>query len=206
MDLVEWGDGEMEMNQQLFALGGIYPRGWPDRPSVMLAECLIEGTGPDVAVEARFDQAVEREILDKQDEPVKHLIVTGHRYCSGEERIEKEMRLASLPNRTATIRTAGSERMDLIEGGAHAGAVVWHWEPLHATIEAWTEEIRRGLHRVRVAVANRLEWEQGEPEQNPMRMLRSTQVIVESADAAFASRVGQSPQLHGAGDGKSVAV
>jgi hypothetical protein len=181
----------MEMNQQLLALGGIYPRGWPDRPSVMLAECLIEGTSADVEVEARFDQVVEREILDRAGASVEQLVVTGHRYCSGEERIEREVRLAALPNRTATIKTGGSEQMDLIEGGAPAGLVVWRWEPLHATIEAWTEEIRSGLHRVRVAVANRLEWEQGEGEQNPMRMLRSTRVVVESADAAFASRVAQ---------------
>jgi hypothetical protein len=181
----------MEMNQQLLAMGGIYPRGCPDRPSVMLAECLIEGTSADVEVEARFNQAVEREVLDKAGAPVEQLVVTGHRYCSGQERLEREVRLASLPNRTATIKTAGSEQMELLEGGAPAGSVIWRWEPLHATIEAWTEEIRSGLHRVRVAVANRLEWEQGEAEQSPMRMLCSTQVVVESADAAFASRVAQ---------------
>jgi hypothetical protein len=186
--------GRME-NRQLFALGGVYPRGWPDRAAEMLAECLIEGPPPDVAIEVRFEQPVERRLLDAADEPVEQLLVTGRRYVSGEEAIEREVRLSSLPNRTATIETAGSERMELIEAGARAGTVLWRREPLHATVEAWTEEVRPGLHRVRVAVANRLEWEQGAAEPNRMRVLRSTQVHVHSPDAAFAARVGQLRRL-----------
>lgn len=181
----------MEMNRQLFALGGVYPRGCPKRPSEMLAECLIEGARPEVEVEVRFDQLVERQILDPDDEPVGQLLVTGRRYTAGKEAMAREVRLSSLPNRTAALATAGEERMDLIESGALAGTVVWRWESLHATVEAWTEEVRPGLHRVKVMVANRLEWEQGAPEQNRMRILRSAQVVTESPDAAFASRVGQ---------------
>jgi hypothetical protein len=182
--------GRME-NRQLFALGGVYPRGWPDRPAEMLAECLIEDASPDIAIEVRFEQPAERQVLDAADDPVDQLLVTGRRYVSGEETIEREVRLSSLPNRTAAIETAGTERMELVEAGARAGTVLWRREPLHATVEAWTEEVRPGLHRVRVAVANRLEWEQGAAEPNRMRVLRSTQVHVESPAAAFAARVGQ---------------
>lgn len=190
--------GPMEMNRQLLALGGIYPRGWPDRPSEMLAECLIEGERPEIEVEVRFHQAVERQVLNGSNDPVDHLIVTGHRYCSGEEMMEKELRLSSLPNRTASLTKADNEQMELIEGGAVVGTVVWRWEPLHATVEAWTEEIRPGLHRVRVTLANRLEWDMGAPDQNLMRTLRSAQVFMESPDAAFASRVAPPPQLRDA--------
>jgi hypothetical protein len=189
--------GRME-NRQLFALGGVYPCGWPDRPAEMLAECLIEGPLSDVAIEVRLEQPVERQVLGAADEPVEELLVTGRRYVSGEETIPREVRLSSLPNRTAAIETAGSERMELIEAGAHAGAVLWRREPLHATVEAWTEEVRPGLHRVRVAVANRLEWEQGAEETNRMRVLRSAQVHVESREAAFAARVGQLRRLRDA--------
>jgi hypothetical protein len=182
-------------NRQLFALGGVYPRGWPDRPAEMLAECLIEGPPPDVAIEVRFEQPVERQVLGAADEPVEQLLVTGHRYVPGEETIEREVRLSSLPNRTAAIETAGTERMELIEAGARAGTVLWRREPMHATVEAWTEEVRPGLHRVRVAVANRLEWEQGGSERNQRRILRATQVHVESPEAAFAARVGQLRRL-----------
>ena len=186
--------GRMEMNRQLFALGGIYPRGWPDRPSEMLAECLIEGASPDIDVQVRFQQVVERQVLNGDDDPVDQLVVTGHRYCSHEEMVEKEMRLSSLPNRTAALAKADDERMELVESGARVGAVAWHWEALHATVEAWTEEVRLGLHRVRVTLANRLEWDGDAPEMNSMRTLRSAQVVIESPDAAFASRVIRPPQ------------
>jgi len=187
--------GRME-NRQLFALGGVYPRGWPDRPAAMLAECLIEGDRPEVEIEARFEQTVERQILDADDEPVRELLVTGRRYAAGEEALVKEVRLTALPDRTAVLATAGSERMELLEGGAQAGSVLWRWEPLHATVEAWSEEVRPGLHRVRVAVANRLEWQEDAPERNRLCVLRTAQVVVESPDAAFASRVGQLTRLH----------
>jgi hypothetical protein len=189
--------GRMQ-NRQLFALGGVYPRGWPDRPAEMLAECLIEGALPQVGIEARFDQLVERRILGPVGEPVDELRVTDRRYCPGEESLSKEVRLSSLPDRTAVIATADSERMELVEGGTPAGSVLWRWEPLHATVEAWSEKVRPGLHRVRVAVTNRLEWLEDEPERNRLRVLRSAQVVVASPDAAFASRVGQLSRLHSA--------
>jgi hypothetical protein len=187
--------GRME-NRQLFALGGVYPRGWPDRPAEMLAECLIEGDQPEVEVEARFEQTVERQILGAGGEPIADLLVTGRRYATGEETLAKEVRLNALPDRTAVLGTAGSERMELVEGGAQAGSVLWRWEPLHATVEAWSEEVRPGLHRIRVAVANRLEWQEDAPDQNRLCVLRTAQVVVESPDAAFASRVGQLTRLH----------
>jgi hypothetical protein len=183
-------------SRQFFALGGIYPRGWPERPSAMLAECLIEDASPQVDVEARFDQRVERRILDPEDEPIEELRVTGRRYSPGEEAQARDGRLSLLPDRKAILATAGSERMELIEAGIPAGSVLWLWEPLHATIEAWSEAIRPRLHRVRVAVTNRLEWDEEEGERNRLRILHSTQVVIESPDAVFASRVGQLSRLH----------
>lgn len=185
--------GPMQMNRQLFALGGIYPRGWPDRPSEMLAECLIEGASPDIEVQVRFHQAVEQQVVDRDDHPVDQLVVTGHRYCSHDETLEKELRLSDLPNRTAALAKADEERMELVERGAPVGAVTWRWEALHATVEAWAEEVRPGLRRVRVALANRLEWDGDSPARNLMRTLRSAQVVIESPDAAFASRVVHPP-------------
>lgn len=185
-------------NRQLFALGGVYPRGWADRPAEMLAECLIEDDRPEVEIEARFEQTVERRILDANGEPVEEMLVTGRRYSQGEEEHVKEVRLSELPDRTAVLATAGSERMQLIEGGAPVGTVLWQWEPLHATVEAWSEEVRPGLHRVRVAVTNRLEWQEDAPERNRLCVLRTTQVVVESPSGAFASRVGQLSRLHAA--------
>jgi hypothetical protein len=187
----------MDMNRQLygrlFALGSIHPRGSPEGPSQLEAESLIAGTDPAVEVTVQFVQAVERQVFDASGAPVEELFVTGRRYSSGDETVEREVRLPALPNRTAAIETAHCERAELSEDGAPAGAVEWRWEPLHGTVEAWVEEIRPGLARVRVEVANRLEWDRASPEQNLMRTLRATQVAMHSPDSAFSSTGAPSP-------------
>lgn len=178
----------MEMNRQLFeklfALGDVRPRGSPEGPSEVRAECLIAAADPEIEVTVRFAQTIERQVLGPSGDPVGELPVTGRRYTSGSETLEREVRLSGLPNRTAAIKTRGEERAELRENGAPAGAQVWCWEPQHCTVEAWTEEVRPGLHRVRVEVANRLEWDRATPEQNAMRTLRSTQVAIYSPDGS----------------------
>lgn len=188
----------MEMNQQFFAHGGVYPRGWQDGPSQLRAECLIEGADPSIAVTVRFAQVIQRQIFDAAEQPVEELVVTGRRYSSGEETVEREVRLPSIPNRTAAIRTADSERSELTERGALAGALVWHWETLHGTVEAWTDKIGPALHRVRVEVANRLEWDGGARDRALMQTLRSTHVVMHSPDGAFASLADPPPHLRDA--------
>lgn len=181
----------MDVNRQLFGrlftLGGIHPRGSPEGPAELRAESLIWGSDPSVEVTVRFAQTVERRVFGPAGEAVEELVVTGRRYSSGGETMEREVRLSSLPNRTAALRTAGSERAELTENGAHAGALEWRWEPLHGTVEAWTEEVRPGVHRVRVEVANRLEWDRATPAQNLLRTLRATEVAMHSPDGAFSS-------------------
>lgn len=182
----------MEINRQrldrcFFDRGGVYPRGWPEGPSQRRAECLIEGLDPSVEVTVRFLHLVERQVLDATGEPVSELVVTGRCHCSGEETMEREVRIPSLPNRTAALKAAGSERAELVENGAPAGALLWWWEPLHATVEAWIDEIESGLRRVRVDVANRLEWDEGTRAQALARTLYATHVVMHSPDGAFAS-------------------
>lgn len=181
----------MDMNRQLFGqlltLGDINSRGSPEGPSQRRVECLIAGTDPNLEVTVRFLQAIERQVFNAAGEPVEELVVTGRRYSSGDETEEREVRLSPLPNRTAAIRVAGNERMELTESGALVGIQIWRWESQHGTVEAWTEEVRQGLWRVRVDVANRLEWDRASPEENLMRTLRSTQVAIHSADGALSS-------------------
>jgi hypothetical protein len=138
---------------KLFALGVIHPRGSPDGPSEMRAECLITEVEPSLEVTVRFAQAIERQVITVVGTPVEELIATGSRYSTGEETLEREICLSPLPNRTAAIRTAGSERMELTENGVLAGAQVWRWEPQHGTVEAWTEEVWPGLCRLIAAAA-----------------------------------------------------
>jgi len=173
---------------------GVPPRGCPEGRSQLHAECLIEGLNPDVEVIVRVQQTVERQVLDAKGEPVDFLVAAGTRYASREEAVEHEVHITSLPGRTARIEPAGERRAELVENGVTAGSLAWRWEPLHATIEAWIEEIAAGLHRVQVSVANRLEWEGDESRQSLMRSFYSTEVVMHSPDGAFASLT--DPPIH----------
>jgi hypothetical protein len=136
----------------------------------------------------RVRQTVERQVLDASGEPVDFLVVAGTRYASREEAVEHEVWIPSLPGRTARIEPAGARRAELVENGAPAGALTWEWEPLHATIEAWIDEVAPGLGRVQVSVANRLEWDGREPSRRHlMRSFYSAEVVMHSPDGAFAS-------------------
>ena len=177
----------MERSWHSFTLGDVHPCGSPDGPSEVRAESSLRGFDPGVAVAVRFAQAVQRRLEDADGNSVGELLIAGRRYLPGEETIEHEVRLASLPNRTAEIKTAGSERAELTEEGRPAGALLWCWEPLHGTIEAWTEEVEPDLHLVRVEVANRIEWDDSAPARNPMRTLHATGVELHSPHGAFGS-------------------
>jgi hypothetical protein len=185
----------MEMSRQFLARGGIYPRGWPQGRSKLRAECLIEGLDPSIEVTACLQQTVERQVLDHNDEPVESLVVAGKRYASRQETAEREVQIAALPDRTACIKTAGSKRAELVENGSTAGALMWHWESLHCTVEAWIEELESGLHRARVEVANRLEWDATEQESAQMRTLHAVHVLMHSPDGAFVSLADPPPHL-----------
>jgi hypothetical protein len=191
----KWDGMDLPMEDRKRFTRGVFPRGWSEGPSQLRAECLIEGIDPRIEITVRLVQTVERQVLDAEGSPVEYLVVAGKRYASREEAVEHEMRLPSLPNRTATVKAADSKRAELTESGVAAGALTWRWEPLHATVEAWTEEAKPGLHRVQVSVANRLEWDGAEPERSLMRTFYSTQVVMHSPDGAFASLSDPPPHL-----------
>lgn len=172
---------------------GVFPRGWPGGRSQLLTECLIEGLDPSIDVTARFVQLAERRVLDREGNPVQDLVVAGKRYASRDEAVEHEMRIESLPNRTATVKPAGCKRAELTEDGAPAGALEWRWESLHATVEAWIEEIAPGLRQVHINLANRLEWDGDE--QAMLRAFYLTAVVLHSPDGAFASLAEPPPHL-----------
>jgi hypothetical protein len=166
---------------------GVPPRGCPEGRSQLHAECLIEGLDPTVEVTVRVRQTVERQVLDARGEPVDFLVVAGTRYASREESVEHEVSIPSLPGRTARIEPAGKRQAELVENGVPVGTLIWEWEPLHVTIEAWADEIVPGLRRVQVSVANRLEWDGNESQQHLLRSFYSAEVVMHSLDGAFAS-------------------
>jgi hypothetical protein len=174
---------------------GVYPRGWPAEPSLLHAECLVEGIDPSIEVTVRLLQRVERLALDAAGCRVGRLEVAGAPYESRIEAIEHELRIPSLPGRTAAIETAGEKRAALTEKGKQAGTLVWRWEPLHATVEAWTEELDISLHRVRVEVANRLEWDAASDEAPATRAFYAAQVFLHSPNGTFTSLTDPPPHL-----------
>jgi hydrogenase maturation protease len=143
----------------------------------------------------RLLQRVERRVIDPEGKPVESLVVAGKRYACDEEIAEREVRIDALPDRTAVVKAAGKKRAELIEGGAPAGALSWSWEALHCTVEAWVDELASGLRRVRVEVANRLEWNGGSHRQAMMRTLHSTHLLLHSPDGAFVSLADPPPRL-----------
>lgn len=191
-------DPQME-DRKRFARG-VPPRGCAEGRSQLHAECLIEGFDPTVDVMVRVRQAVERQVLDAKGDPVDFLVVADTRYASREEAVEHEVWIPSLPGRTARIEPAGTRRAELVENGLTAGFLTWKWEPLHATIEAWVDEVAPGLRRVQVSVANRLEWDGGEPRQPLMRSFYSAEVVMHSPDGAFASLSDPPSHLRGYSD------
>lgn len=180
------GMGLAMEDRERFACG-VFPRGCSEGPSELRAECLVEGLEPHVEVQLRVIQAVERHVLDSRGEPVERLLVAGQSYASRLETMEHEVRVPALPGRTALIETAGERRAGLVEKGAEVGSLLWRWEALHLTVEAWMEEIGRGLRRVRISVPNRLQLDPGSPESSPMRAFYSAQLLMHSPDGAFAS-------------------
>lgn len=186
---------DLSMKGRQRIVSGIFPRGWPEGPSELRADCLIEGLDPHVEVTVGFLQTVERQVLDAEGRPVADLVVAGKRYATQEEAVEHEVRLPSLPDRTAELETAGSKRAELVENGRVAGALAWRWEPLHATVEAWIEETTPGLRHVCVCIANRLEWDGDAPGRTLRRAFYSPRVVLHSSDGAFASLADPPPHL-----------
>ena len=176
-----------ELRRRFFARGDVHPRAWPDGPAQLHAECLVEGADPKIQVTARFSQTIRRQVRDADGNPVRSLVAAGRRYDGGRELKEHEVTLADLPNRTAELRTAGHSCAELREHGAPAGSIVWSWEPLHATVEAWVDEISPGLRRIRLELANRLEWDREHSDRADLRTLRGAHLVLHSPDGAFVS-------------------
>jgi hypothetical protein len=187
---------DLPMEDRQRVTRGVLPRGCPGGRSQLHAECLIEGLDPTVEVTVRVRQTVERQVLDAGGEPVDFLVVAGTRYASREESVEHEVRIPSLPGRTARIEPAGTRRAELVENGVPVGALNWEWEPLHATIEAWVDEVAPGLRRVHVNVANRLEWDDNQARPPLLRSFYSAEVAMHSPDGAFASLADPPGHLH----------
>ena len=180
-------------NQQRFTWGGVYPQGWPEDRSELVAQCLVEGDGdgePVVDARARFLHVTRRQVYDASGAAVDDLTVDGERYLSWDEAIEREI-AAPGPFTIA----AGHEEEPLPGGG---GKLVRTWEPLAGALSVDTEELRPGLQRLTVRVANTASWD-GAPRDRTLRStLCSTHAVLRVRDGAFVSLADPPAELAGA--------
>jgi hypothetical protein len=164
-------------NQQRFTFGGLYPQGWPEDRSELVAECLLEAARePALEVRVRFLHVVHRRLFDAGGDEVDELVAGSERHLAWEEATEREL----APGRFAIPAGRKEERLE-------SGLVARSWEALRGTVEVSTQSLRAGLHRVRVRVVNEVAWE-GEPREAALaRTMCSTHAVLHTATGAFVS-------------------
>jgi len=185
-------------NQRRWTFGGVYPeahsRAHPDDPSLMQAQCLVEGgpaTGLDVQV--RFLHVVSRQVLRRGPaglEPVEELEAGGERHTSWDEATERElsaggMRLGELERapRLLEIDVAAGSGSEALQGGA----VDRSWRALRGTVELRAGALGERLHRVTVRVRNRSPWHGTQREEALRQTFCSTHAVLRAEGGAFVS-------------------
>ena len=168
-------------SQQRFTWGGVYPRGWPEDRSKLVVQCLVEGAEePVVDVRARFLHMVRRQVHDASGEAVDELTVGGERHLSGEEAIEREVVAGDGP-----FTIGAGQHEEQLAGGA--GTLVRTWQPLAGVLSVVTRELRPGLRRLTVRVANTAAWDGAPREAALRRTLCSTHAVLRVSKGAFVS-------------------
>jgi hypothetical protein len=168
-------------NQQRFTWGGVYPLGWREDRSELVVQCLVEGDG-EMALDvcARFLHVVRRQVHDASGEAVDELTVDGERHLSWDEAVEREITAGAGP-----FTIAGGHEEQALQGGA--GKLVRSWEPLAGTLSVDTQDLRPGLRRLTVRIANTTPWDGGPRDGTLRRTLCSTHAVLRVSDGAFVS-------------------
>jgi hypothetical protein len=199
-------------NQRRWTFGGVYPEAHtaqhPDDPSVMQAECLVEG-GPDasVTVAVRFLHVVARQVMAHGPdglEPVGELEAGGERHVSWDEATERELsagelRLGDLAEagRHVKLDVGAGARGEAVEGGA----VERSWHALRGTVDVDAARLRDGLYRVSVRVRNATPWEGTGREEALRRTFCSTHAVLRARGGAFVSLTDPPEDLRDAAEG-----
>jgi hypothetical protein len=183
-------------NQQRWTFGSVHPEAYSaqrggDDPSVMQAQCLLEG-GPDATfdVHVRFLHVVERQVLRAAAdglEPVDELELGGERYVSWQEAIEREL-AAEAEGRVEIRVDQGAEREELAgPDGALAGALERSWKGLTGALEVAAEPAGDGVRRVTVRISNSTPWEGGSREDALRQTFCSTHAVLRAQGGSFVS-------------------
>jgi hypothetical protein len=157
-------------NAKRWTFGGVYPRaysesGHPDDAWRMQTQCLAVGDGSTRAdVRVRFLHVVDRRVLRATEsglEPVDELTVGAERHLSWEEATDPAGGIAGALRRTA--------------------------RGLAGTVEVHAQQVRPGVHRLTVAIANTTPWDGGTRDAALERTFVSTHTIVRLEGGELAS-------------------
>ena len=181
-------------NTRRWTFGGVYPRGHseehPDDRWTMRTECLVEAA-PEATVDVRvrFLHVVRRQVMNGDLEPVDELTVDGERYLTWDEATEREpaggaLALGSLrsPHRIPLAIPEARE-----EEALSAGSLVRTSQALEGRIEIAAQELRPGLFRLSVEVANTTPFTAGSREAALERTFCSTHTVLTADGAQFVS-------------------
>jgi hypothetical protein len=177
-------------NQRRWTFGGVYPPGHaevhPDDPSLMQAQCLLEGEGPDVQV--RFLHVVQRQVF-RDGEPVEELEAGGQRWVTWDEATERELRPGTIDV------PAGSDREEV-----PGGAVERSWRPLRGAVELEETPVADGVRRIAVRVRNDSPWSGDDREDALRQTFCSTHVVLRAGAGGFVSLTDPPAELRAQAD------
>jgi hypothetical protein len=199
-------------NTRRWTFGGVYPRAHserhPDDRSTTRTECLVEGA-PEATVDVRvrFLHVVRRQAMrasaDGDLEPVDELTVDGQRHLTWDEATERELVAAALPlggldrgHRVGIDVPEAREREDL-----PGGALVRTSLALEGQIEVTARELRAGLYRLSVEIANTTPFPDGSREEALERTFCSAHTILTAGAADFVSLTDPPPELRAEAEG-----
>jgi hypothetical protein len=175
-------------NTRRWTFGGVYPRAHseqhPDDRWTMRTECLVEGRSEaTIDVRVRFLHVVRRQVMSGS-KPVDELTVDGERYLTWEEATERELAATACPlgssQRIAIAIPEGREEERLSEG-----TLVRSSSALEGAVEIASRELRPGLHRLSVEIANTTPFPEGSREEALERTFCSTHTVLTAEGAQF---------------------
>jgi hypothetical protein len=177
-------------NTRRWTFGGVYPRAHseqhPDDRWTMRTECLVEGP-PEATIDVRvrFLHVVRRQVMSGS-EPVDELSVDGERYLTWDEATERELAATACPlgsGQHVAIAIPEGREEEKVPGGA----LVRTSSPLEGDVEIASRELRPGLHRLSVEIANRTPFPEGSREEALERTFCSTHTVLTADGAQFVS-------------------
>lgn len=183
-------------NQQRWTFGGVYPRGFcaeADQGDAweIRCGCLVEGS-PEatVTVEARFLQAVHRQVFEEGPEglrPVDELRLPSGRHVTWDEARERRVaspaaalgELAEVPHLQAVAVAGGAEDEPILPPGETA-AGLYHrsWEPLAGLLELSAEALEPELFLLEAVLKNASPWRGADRREAQRRAFLATHLVL----------------------------